>query len=148
MLRGISKITGFAIGLFVISCDYLLSTTLSISGNPSTLTINSATAGQQPTSATNNSTTYNATTQSSTTSILGSLNANMPSGVTLKVQLAAPTGATSAGAVAMTTTNQTLVSSIPTFTTATGLKITYTLSATAAASQVASATKTLTLTLQ
>jgi hypothetical protein len=129
--------------------NLLIADTLSISTNPSTLTISTATAGQQPTSAINSSTNYNmSTTAGKTKSITGSINSAMPSGVTLSVQLAAPSGATSSGSVAMTTTALSLVTSIPGFTSATGLTITYNLSATVSASHVTGGTRTLTLSLQ
>jgi hypothetical protein len=120
---------------------------ISISGNPSTLTINSATAGSQPNNATNSSTTYSITTVASGTTITGKLNANMPAGLTLKVQLQAPTGATSVGAVAMTTTAANLITGIGIIALQTGLTITYTLSATVAAAPVASSSVVLTLTI-
>ncbi len=121
--------------------------TIAIVGNPSTLTINIATAGQQPNNATNNATTYNVSA-STTSTITGKISANMPANVTLKVQLQSPLGGTSAGLVSMNTTAQTLVSNVASITTVFGLQITYQLSATVAAAQVTAATKTLTLTIQ
>jgi hypothetical protein len=127
----------------------LFSDTLSISGNPGTLTISTATAGSNPNSASDSSTTYNlSTTTGSTRTITGKISSNMPTGVTLKVQLAAPSGATSAGSKAMSTAAVNLVTSIPINASANNLSITYTFSATAAAAPVASATRTLTLTMQ
>lgn len=137
------------LALFSVAPIILLNAdSFSLSGNPSTLTVSTATAGQQPNSATNNSTTYNLSTTTTVRSILGRVGLSMPSGLTLSVQLAAPTGATSAGSKSMTTTNQTLVSSIPTNTIQNNLTVTYTFSATAAASQVTNGSRTLTLTLQ
>ena len=70
----------------------------------------------------------------------------MPSGVTLSASLAAPTGATSVGPVALTGTAQDLVTGIATLNES-GKVITYNLSATSAAGVVASASKTVTLTI-
>lgn len=121
---------------------------LSLSANPSAFTINSATAGQQPNSVTNSSTTYSVTTLNTVRSINGKLSANMPTGVTLTVSLAAPTGATSLGAVSMTSVAQNLITGIPKNTTSTGKVVTYTLSATVNAAKVTNGTRTLTLTVQ
>ena len=70
----------------------------------------------------------------------------MPSGTTLTANLAAPSGATSAGAVALSTKAADLVTGISTLN-ASGLAITYSLSATTAAGVVASTVKTVTLTI-
>ncbi len=121
---------------------------LAVSGNPSTLTINTAIAGQQPTSATDSSTTYSVSTLSLVRSISGALNASMPSGLTLKVTLAAPMGGTSQGAVTLTTTSKTLVSNVTVLALQSGIGITYTLSATVNAAKVTNSSKVLTLTLQ
>jgi len=134
--------------LFIFCTQSLLGDTLSVSGSPSAMTVSTATAGQQPNNATNATTTYNITTLNFVRSITGNINTAMPSGVTLQVQLAAPSGATSAGSVAMTTTATNLVNSIPKFSNVSNLTITYTLSATVAAALVSNATKTLTLTIQ
>lgn len=136
------------LGVSLLSADILTADLLSISGNPSPFTITSATAGQNPSPVVNNSTTYTVNTLTVIRSITGSLNTNMPSGVTLSVQLQASTGATSSGSVAMSTVANTLVSNIKKNTVQAGLTITYTFAATAAASPVTNGTKTLTLTLQ
>lgn len=126
----------------------VFSDTLSISSNPATFTVNSAVAGQQPPSVTNTSTNYNVTTTTGAKkSISGNINSALPSGVTLQIQLTAPSGATSVGLVSMTTTAQSLVTNIPGFTTATGLTVTYQFTATVSAAQATNATRTLTLTL-
>lgn len=120
---------------------------LSVSGNPSALSISSAVAGSNPTSATDATTTYTVSipASGSTSRITGQLNANMPAGVTLTIKLAASAG-TSAGTVTLTTTAQNLVTSIPKKTTTTS-GITYTLSATAAAGVITSTFRTVTLTV-
>jgi hypothetical protein len=70
----------------------------------------------------------------------------MPSGVTLSVSLAAPSGAASAGSVSLGTVAQDVVTGIGTVS-ASGLNVTYTLSATAAAGVVASDSRTVTYTI-
>lgn len=134
--------------LIILCINELRADSLSLSGNPSALTISTATAGQQPNSVSNSSTSYGVITTNTVRRITGSLSSNMPSGVTLQVQLAASSGATSAGSVTMTTTATNLVTSISKNTTAPLLTVTYTLSATAAAAHVSNATVVLTLTLQ
>lgn len=119
---------------------------LSVSGSPGLFTINSAAAGSNPNPVTNSSTTYSGQASTSTT-IVGVINTSMPTGVTLKIQLQAPTGATSAGLVTMSTTSSTLVSGI-TNSTWTSLPITYQLSATAAAAIQSNVSRTVTFTLQ
>jgi hypothetical protein len=128
--------------------EALFSDNISISANPGTFTINTATAGQQPTALTNTSTTYNFSTSSLFTKrITGKISSALPSGVTLQVKLATISGATSAGFVTMSTTTQDLVTSIPPNSTGTSLIITYQLSAAVVASQVTNSTATLTLNL-
>lgn len=119
---------------------------ISVSGNPSSLTVNSATAGSQPTSATDNATTYNITTNGSSLAITGAIDSSMPTGVTLSVELAAPTGGTSSGAVNMTTVAQNLVTGISNVAES-GLTITYTVAATASASVQGPLNRTVTYTL-
>src|SRR5262245_57955357 len=63
----------------------------SVTGSPS-LVINTATAGSQPTQATYNTSTYSITTNQADRKITASINSDMPSGVTLKVNLTAPAG--------------------------------------------------------
>ncbi len=70
----------------------------------------------------------------------------MPPNTTLSIQLTAPDGATSSGAVNLTTTPQTLVSAIGPVASS-GLTITYTFSANVLAGPITSTTRTVTLTL-
>ncbi len=119
---------------------------ISVSGNPGSMTINSATAGSNPTAATDATTTYSVTTNNSARKVTGQLASAMPSGVTLSVTLGAPSGGTSAGAVSLTTAAQNLVTGISSVAQG-SLTITYSLSATLAASQVSGATNTVTYTL-
>ena len=118
---------------------------ISVSGNPSALIVNTATPGSQPTAATDNSTTYAITTNISSKKITGALNSAMPSNTTLKVTLVAPTGG-SASQVTLTASAQDLVTGISTLAES-GKSITYEFSATASAGVVASASKTVTLTV-
>lgn len=117
---------------------------VSISGSPS-LTVNTATAGSAPTAATA-SATYAVTTNEASKKITVAIDQAMPSGVTLTMNMAAPTGGTSAGAITLSATEQNAVSEITTLNES-GLAITYTLSATAAAGVVAASTRTVTLTI-
>lgn len=119
---------------------------ITVSGNPGTLTINTATAGSTPTNAVDATTTYAVTTNNTARKVTGQVASTMPAGTTLSVNLAAPTGATSAGAVALTTTAQSLVTAIANLAQA-SLAITYTLAATVSAAQVTAATNTVTYTI-
>lgn len=117
---------------------------LAFTGSPS-LVISSATAGSAPTSATANA-TYAITTNETDRKITAEIDSDTPSGVTLSASLAAPSGATSAGAVQLSTTAQDVVTGIGTVN-ASGLNVTYTLSATSAAGVVPSTTRTVTYTI-
>jgi hypothetical protein len=117
---------------------------IAFNGSPS-LVITSATTGGAPTSATANA-TYDITSNDVNRSITAQLDSDMPSGVTLSVNLAAPSGATSAGEVLLGTLGTDLVTGINTVN-ASGLNVTYTLRATAAAGVVPSTTRTVTYTI-
>lgn len=119
---------------------------LTVSGNPGALVVNAAVAGSAPSSKSDSSTTYAITTNETNRKITGALNTAMPAGVSLSVNLAAPTGGTSAGAVALTALAQNLVTGISNLNES-AKTITYSLSATSAAGVVPSATKTVTLTI-
>jgi len=117
---------------------------IAFTGSPS-LVISTATAGSAPTSATANA-TYAVTTNETNQKITAQIDSDTPAGVTLSVSLAAPAGATSAGAVLLGTTAQDVVTGIGTVN-ASGLNVTYTLSATAAAGVVPSTSRTVTYTI-
>jgi len=119
---------------------------LSVSGNPGALNVVGATPGSNPNSVSDASTTYTVTVIFRA-KIAVSINSAMPSGVTLSVTLAAPPGAVSQGAIALSTTAQDAVKAIPLGTVLSTRGVTYVLSATAAAGVVASTTRTVTLTL-
>jgi hypothetical protein len=76
---------------------------LEITGASATLTINSATGDGDPIQATV-ADTCDISTNCATDAkkITGAINTNMPSGLTLQVNMTAPTGANSEGAVTMT----------------------------------------------
>ncbi len=119
---------------------------VSVSGNL-TLTINSATAGAGPDDATNTTTTYNITTNGTNKKITGQLDVNYASGLSLAVDLAAPTGGTSQGQKTLSTTAQDLVTTMSKLVGST-LTITYTASATPSAAPNGSGeTNIVTLTL-
>lgn len=122
---------------------------LDITAASVTLAVSTATAGAQPSQATA-STTYGITTNEASKKITCNLDTAMATGLTLKVTAAAPTGATSAGAVDISAATAlapaTLVTGI-TKVAASGLALSFTLDATVAAGVVASSTKTLTMTI-
>jgi hypothetical protein len=122
---------------------------VSVSTLTTSLAINSATAGSNPTSATSSGLTWAVTTNQNTAKITGILSADMPTGLTLSVNLAAPAGALSANSgnpVALSSASTDLVTGISTLA-ASGLSMTYKLDATAAAGVVASDTRTVTYTI-
>jgi len=119
---------------------------ISVSGSPGTLSVHTASAGFQPDDATNSSSTYSLTTNCSNKKITGVLNSTLPPGVTLKVNLAAPAGATSLGDVTLSSTSADLVSGISS-TKSAGLSITYKLSATVSGGTVNLSTKTVIFTI-
>jgi hypothetical protein len=110
------------------------------------LTINAALAGSAPTFVTDATAVYAITTNEVDRTITAAIDENMPSGVTLSVWLAAPTGADSEGYQALSTTPTAVVTGISTLNES-GLGITYKLEATSAAGVVASDTRMVTLTI-
>ena len=119
---------------------------ISVSGNPGPLVVSSATPGSQPNEAIDNSTTYSISSNGTNMKITGAIDTAMPSGVTLKIRLAAPTGGSSAGDVPLGISPSDLISGA-TKIAETGKMITYKLNATVAAGVVVSANKTVTLTI-
>jgi hypothetical protein len=119
---------------------------ISVSGNPGALVVSSANAGAQPNEVSDSSTSYLISTNGTNMKITGAIDTAMPSGVTLKLNLAAPTGGYSAGDVSMGVNSVDLVSGA-TKVAETGKTITYKLSATVAAGVVVNSHKTVTLTL-
>jgi hypothetical protein len=119
---------------------------IATSGSPAALVVSSALAGSQPSDAVNSVTTYAISTNESTKKITGALDSAMPANTTLKINLAAPTGAASAGDVALTTTAADLVTGISKVAES-GKTITYTFSATVAAGVIPPTNRTVTLTV-
>ncbi len=117
---------------------------ISVAGTP-TLTINTAVAGNAPTSASSIGHTWAVTTNQTGAKITASIPTAMPAGVTLSATMAAPAGATSAGALALTVTAVDLVTGI-TKLNATGLTLGYALDATSAAG-VQTGTRVVTFTI-
>jgi hypothetical protein len=113
-----------------------------------TVHITTATPGAAPTQASDTSTTYQYTSNE-TKKITAEINSNMPSGLTLKVTLAAPTASqgTSAGAKTLSTSAVDVVTEIAPCASDTGKAITYTLDATPAAGPISAASKTVTFTI-
>ena len=120
---------------------------ITASGNPGSLIISSATAGSALAPVSDATTTYNIDITSGTTKITGEINTAMPANTTLKIILAAPTGATSLGMVALSATAQNLVIGIANLTSQNGLGISYEFDASVNAGVVSSAAKTVTFTI-
>jgi hypothetical protein len=117
---------------------------ISVAGTPS-LTINTATAGSAPTAATA-SATWAVTTNQSNAKITAELDSDMPTGLTLTVNLQAPGTASSVGATPLAQAAVDVVTGL-TKVAAGSLSIGYSLSATTAAGVVSSATRTVTYTI-
>ena len=117
---------------------------IAFTGSPS-LVVNSATAGTAPATATASG-TWAVTTNQSNAKVTASINLAMPSGLTLTANLAAPAGATSAGAVTLGTTAMDVVTGL-TQVAQSALNVTYDLTATTAAGVVSSQSRTVTYTI-
>jgi len=117
---------------------------IAFTGSPS-LVINTATAGSNPTAATA-AATWAVTTNQTGAKITASIGSAMPAGLTLTVNLGAPTGASSAGAQTLSTTAVDLVTSITKLAEG-ALSASYSLSATPAAGVVSSTSRTVTYTI-
>lgn len=120
-------------------------TMLELSGDPQGLIVWSATAGFAPDPAEANGTTYSLVA-ADPSYIEVQLEVPLPAGVTLRILLEAPPGASSAGVITLSTTPQVAVSSIPPGSYA-GLAIQYELSVTTAAGVVPLSTQLVGFTL-
>jgi hypothetical protein len=118
---------------------------ISFAGSP-TLTITTATAGNDPTSAVDASSTWSVTCNQTGAKISATIPSIVGTGLTLKVNLTAPAGASSAGLTALGTVAVDLVTGI-TKEKGSALNATYQLDATPAAGVVSSATKVVTYTI-
>ncbi len=118
---------------------------IAFAGSPS-LTITTAVAGSAPTSATDASASWAVTTNQTGAKITASIPLAMASGLTLSSNLTAPTGGTSAGYQALTTTAVDLVTGITKLAQG-ALGVSYKLDATAAAGVIASGSRVVTYTI-
>jgi len=118
---------------------------IAVSGNPDALSVSAAVAGQPPTVVSDNTTHYDYTSNQ-TRKITAVLNTIMPTNVTLKINLVAPTGGSGGTDVTLTASAADVVTAIPPVDEATMI-ITYKLSALSTAGVVTSAQKTVTLTI-
>lgn len=111
------------------------------------IVVSTAVAGSQPTPVTNATTNYSTVLVFvGQMKIVGQLNANMPTGLTLGVKLTGASGGTSLGVVNLDTTPRDLVlATTPAYYT--NVNIAYTLTATVAAGVVAATSRTVTFTL-
>src|SRR3990172_7905595 len=100
----LASATAFASTNDTVTVNYSVSAIneLNIDDASVTLTVNSATAGSNPDQA-SASATYDITTNCATDAkkVTAAINTDMASGLTLKVNMTAPSGATSAGAVTL-----------------------------------------------
>lgn len=123
--------------------------TITVAGNPAALTVTNAIAGSQPTAVSAPAVNYTITTPNPagrTYKITAQLTSAMPAGVTLTATMTAPGGATSAGAVTLSTTPSDMVTGIPRNTSFTGT-ITYQVSANVSAGVVSATSRSVTLTI-
>ena len=122
-------------------------TALSVSGSPAPFIITTAVAGSEPGVLTNSVTTYfiRAKRAAGPQKVTAQLDAPMPLGTTLTVQMVAPAGATSLGAVSLDATVRDVVINISSDNGSTQ-GITYVFSATVAAGVIPSQTRTVTFT--
>ena len=119
---------------------------ISTSGGAISMTISTATAGSEPTDATDVG-TWAISTNQSTRKVTGQLDFLYSSGVTLKLNLAAPAGATSTGTVTLIAASATdLVTGI-TQVAQSGMARTYTASTTIANGESAAELQIVTLTI-
>ncbi|MBO6574826.1 MAG: hypothetical protein JJ896_05390 [Rhodothermales bacterium] len=120
---------------------------ISVSSGSVTLTVNSATAGSNPDDATDSSTSYSITTNGSAKKITAALGSAYATGISLAINLTAPSGGTSAGSTTLTTSAQEVVTGISNLAES-GIGISYTASATpSATSNGAGEAQTVTLTI-
>jgi hypothetical protein len=114
-------------------------------GAPS-LTITTAVAGSAPTSVTDASSSWAVTCNQTGAKISATIASNMPAGLTLSANLAAPTGGTSTSFQSLSTVGVDLVTGITKLAQG-SLGVSYKLDATPAAGVVASTTRVVTYTI-
>jgi hypothetical protein len=118
---------------------------IAFTGTP-TLTITTAVVGSNPTTVTLSTSRWAVTTNQTGAKITASIPTNVPAGLTLSVNLQAPTGGTSLGYKALTTVSVDLVTGI-TKRGQVNRTVNYRLAATAAAGVVALTSRTVTYTI-
>lgn len=143
-------LTGVALGsdvsTHVMTFNFQAINEIEITGTPG-LTIASAAAGEQPQEVTDSSSTCAITTNGANKRITASIDTAMPAYVTLKVNVAAPSGSgTSQGDVTLATSASNVVTGISPVADSSPT-ITYKLSATVQAGVLATDTRTVTFTL-
>lgn len=123
-------------------------TALTVSGSPGTMTVNTAVAGLAPTPAVNAITTYfvRAKNPAGPQKIIAQINAPMPAGTTLSINMAAPVGGTSLGNVVLGVAPQDIVVNVDHVNGETR-GITYTFTATLAAGVVPAQSRIVTLSI-
>jgi hypothetical protein len=122
---------------------------VTVSGSPATMNITTAAgAGFGPTSVVNSITTYTSRAKKATNpmKITAQLDAVMPAGVTLTIDMVPTTGGVDFGVVTLDATARDVIGNITNTTNETHA-ITYTLSATVTAGVVTSQSRTVTLTI-
>lgn len=124
-----------------VTINILAESDISFSGNPAAFNV---TPGNSP--QTNNSTTYGVITNQSSQKVSALYSPALPSGISLAVNLAAPTGATSLGSITLSTSSQNLVTGI-TQVNQSGLTVTYSVSVTPTATVASSIQTTITYTI-
>lgn len=121
---------------------------ITVSGSPGLLQISTAVPGLPPTSVSNSTTTYTLSGRiKANNKITAQINSAMPSGVTLALRMAVPSGGTSLGDVALGIVARDILTNFPKGSKGTAFAITYTLSATVAAGVVPLTSRTVTLTI-
>jgi hypothetical protein len=123
--------------------------TITVSGSPAAMTITTAAAaGFGPTSVSNVLTTYTAKAKKATApqKVTAQLDAVMPPGVTLTIDMVPTTGGVDFGVITLDATARDVIGNMTNTTNETH-GITYTLSATVAAGVITSQSRTVTLTL-
>jgi hypothetical protein len=133
-------------GMAIVPSARAQTTTISVSANPGALTVSTAMAGSAPLPVSDATTTYSVQLDIAGQKISAGLAAPLPAGMTLEVELAAPAGAVSAGRVALSLVQQTVVHNLPAGQFS-GLSINYYLTAATSAGVVASDVRTVTLTI-
>lgn len=118
---------------------------IAVTGSPQ-LSVTTAAAGSMPSSAMTSANSFAVTTNQTNAKITASIASGMPTGVTLSVQLAAPSGALSLGMLPLGTTPVDLVTSISRVSVS-GLTLTYRLDATPDAGVIADDSRVVTYTI-